>query len=328
MIDFIFTLDYEIYGNGTGGLRELVYEPTERLASIFREHGATFVIFTEVAELEKIEEYQADEAIDVVKHQLRRLYEEGFEIALHLHPQWYNAKRESGRWMLDSSEYNLCTLPEKRIEEIVSRALDYLQNVLGNNSYIPLSFRAGNWLFQPTATAARVLHRHGIRVDSSVFKGGFQRNHNLDYRPALKNGNYWRFEDDVNISKPDGPLLEVPIYTELKPFWKMLHRKRLGMQCKSLETNGYRKLVSRLRDFARFRYPRKLDFCRMGYDEMRNVMRRVMRIEREKRHDVVPIVSIGHSKDLVDFDSVRKCLTYLSDNSLRITDFKQATRQM
>jgi len=30
MIDCIFTIDYEIYGNGEGSLRELVYEPTQK----------------------------------------------------------------------------------------------------------------------------------------------------------------------------------------------------------------------------------------------------------------------------------------------------------
>ena len=33
MIECIFTLDYEIYGDGTGSLNELVYEPTDRSAA-------------------------------------------------------------------------------------------------------------------------------------------------------------------------------------------------------------------------------------------------------------------------------------------------------
>ena len=35
MIECIFTIDYEIYGNGQGSLKELVYDPMERLLAIF-----------------------------------------------------------------------------------------------------------------------------------------------------------------------------------------------------------------------------------------------------------------------------------------------------
>ena len=80
---------------------------------------------------------------------------------------------------------------------------------------------------QPTKTMAEVLLRNGIQVDSSVFKGGRIRDLGLDYRPAARHGWYWRFADDVNEAEPEGPLLEVPIYTEMVPFWKMLGGKRL-----------------------------------------------------------------------------------------------------
>jgi len=138
-------------------------------------HNATFVVFAEVAEFEKIEEFASDEAIKDVRAQLRQLHQEGFEIGLHLHPQWYNAHREDGKWTLDASEYSLCRLSEERVDWMVSRGIQYLRSVLGDPGFVPISFRAGNWLLQPTATVARVLHRHGIRVDSSVFKGGLQR---------------------------------------------------------------------------------------------------------------------------------------------------------
>jgi hypothetical protein len=126
MIEFLFTIDYEIYGNGTGGLRDLVYEPAERLKNLFRKYNAPLVNFVEVAELEKIEAYGTDSAIDLVRKQIKDLHQSGFEIALHLHPQWANAHYESGRWSLDLSEYNLCTLSRARIAEIIDRSLAYL----------------------------------------------------------------------------------------------------------------------------------------------------------------------------------------------------------
>src|ERR1039457_5055764 len=177
MIECIFTLDYEIYGDGSGTLKDLVYEPAKQLADIFRKWNARFVNFVEVAELEKIDACNTDPYIGLVKRQIKELHEYGFDIALHLHPQWSNAQYELGRWVLDFGEYNLCTLPRTRIAEIVEGSLGYLRHVVDRPDFVPLSFRAGNWLFQPTQAAASVLGENGIKIDSSVFKGGLQHNH-------------------------------------------------------------------------------------------------------------------------------------------------------
>ncbi len=73
MISLIFTLDYEIYGNGKGSLRELVIDPTRRLAELFERHGARFVVFVEAVEFPRIEKTHTDPAIDDVRKQLRSL---------------------------------------------------------------------------------------------------------------------------------------------------------------------------------------------------------------------------------------------------------------
>ena len=109
---------------------------------------------------------------------------------------------------------------------MVQKAIDYLRAILKEPGFTPFSFRAGNWLLQPSQTAAAVLAEKGIQFDSSVFKGGLQRRHGLDYRPSLKNGYYWRFQEDVNVEDPEGGLLEIPTHTTLVPFWRMLTNKR------------------------------------------------------------------------------------------------------
>jgi hypothetical protein len=324
VIDCIFTIDYEIYGNGTGALRELVYEPAKRLGDLFARHNARFVNFVEAAEFEMIETHGTDRDIDLVTRQIQEFHRDGFEIALHLHPQWFNARHEAGRWLLDYSEYNLCTLPRARIAEVVSRSLNYLRRVVGDPSFTPLSFRAGNWLFQPTHTASEVLAELGIKIDSSVFKGGVQRRHNLDYRPARKNGYYWRFDSDVNVAAPAGRWLEVPVYAEMVPSWRMLTAKRLSFSGNLGMTGpsaGNR--LQRVLDFARFRYPLKLDFCRMTLDELTSVTRRVIKKDGQKPAEYKPIVLIGHTKDLTDLPTVDAYLSFLAENRVRISTFAE-----
>jgi len=325
VIECIFTLDYEIYGNGTGSLEEQVYAPAERLREIFGKWQAPFVNFVEVAELERIETARTDPAIDAVKRQVRELGLEGHETALHLHPQWYNARYDNGRWLLDYAEYNLCTLPPTRIAEIVTRSLAYLRTILHEPDFTPLSFRAGNWLFQPTRDAASILGAHGIRIDSSVFKGGVQRNHGLDYRRAARNGHFWPFDSDVNERAPNGRWLEVPIHTDMVPIWKILTGKRmsLGNGFGGSDQRGRRRL-NRAFDFMRIRYPRKFDFCRMTLDELRAVIEASLRSDRNEPDVFRPLVAIGHTKDLIDPQTVDDFLAFLHDKAIPVSTFARS----
>jgi hypothetical protein len=322
VIDFIFTIDYEIYGNGTGALLELVYEPARRLMELFHKYNARFVNFVEAAEFEKIEAYGTDTAIGLVKKQIGECHRDGFEVALHLHPQWANARYQQGRWALDLNEYNLCTLPRARITEIVESSLAYLRHVVGQPGFTPLSFRAGNWLFQPTETAAGVLADQGIRIDSSVFKGGLQHNHKLDYRRASKNGYYWPFSGDVNQPDSTGSWIEVPIYAAMVPFWRMATSKRMAFTNQFGVAGGdTRKKVGRALDFMRFFYPLKLDFCRMTLQELTSMMERIIQEDREQPETYRPVVAIGHTKDLTDFDTVDSVLSFLKTNRIPVATF-------
>jgi hypothetical protein len=322
MIECIFTIDYEIYGNGEGSLRDLIYEPARKLKGIFDQAGVKIVVFVEAVELEKIEASNTDSAINEVKHQVQELHRQGHEIGLHLHPQWCNARYSQGKWGLDYDEYNLCVLPEKRIAEIVGSSITYLRNVLAISDFTPLSFRAGNWLLQPTRTAANVLAEHGIKIDSSVFKGGLQHQHKLDYRRAERNGYFWKFLCDINIPDQNGALLEIPIYTEMVPFWKMATTKRIGLQQKGSSgvRTGKQKL-HRLFDIARLWHPLKFDFCRMTISELTLMVDRAIKEDQQDPTTFKPLVAIGHTKDLADFETVEFLLSYLKRMGIAIVTF-------
>lgn len=329
MIKCIFTIDYEIYGNGDGSLEGLIYEPAEKLKALFDRAAAKFVVFFEAAEMERIGTFSSDPAIGDVKAQVQELHEQGHEIALHLHPQWYNARYEDGRWSLDYSEYNLCRLAEEKISEYVHRSITYMQDLLAEPGYRPLSFRAGNWLLQPTLPMARVLADHGVKIDSSVFKGGLQHKHKLDYRPSADNGYFWKFRDDVNKPEPDGLLMEIPIYTQMVPFWKMATGKRLGIQRKiSSGAQTADQKLYRFLDLARFWHPLKFDFCRMTLDELKGIVDMVIREDEKDPDTLRPLVAIGHTKDLTDVKTVELFLSYMEKKKVTVTTFKEIYREL
>jgi len=322
MIECVFTIDYEIFGNGEGSLRELVYDPAEQLIALFHKWDARFVPFVEVAEFERIEKEDSDPYIGLVKHQIKKFHDTGFELGLHLHPQWYNARYENNRWLLDYSEYNLCILPKEKITQTIERAISYLRNIIKDTDFTPLSYRAGNWLFQPTRNIAEVLAQKGIKVDSSVFKGGVEHRYSLDYRRSLANGYYWKFLDDVNEPDPNGRLLEVPIYTKMVPFWQMLTSKRVGMQRKATALSKSKTgRFQRFQDYARLKYPLKFDFCRMTREELERMLNRVVQEDQKAPAQYKPIVLIGHTKDLVDFDAIDFFLSSLRKKKIPIATF-------
>ena len=327
MVECVFTLDYEIYGNGKGSVRDLVLEPTQRLRELFQEFEAPLVVFVEAAEFAKIEEIQSDIDIAAVRVQLRELREAGHEIGLHIHPWWANARYEDEHWLLDWTEKNICTLESDRVEAIVSGAVRYLREGLNDPQFTPVSFRSGLWLMQPTPTITRVLARHGVRVDSSVYRGGHVRSLGLDYRPALANDGIWRFGNDVNVPDPQGTLVEIPIYTQQVPFWQMLGRKRLKLQRKADTATQITPQLWSWRDFLRFRYPRKLDFCRMTFKEVRGVMQSVLEGRKGPQSERNLVVAIGHSKDFVDSDTVRRFLEFLQEKAVPVTTFARLLDQ-
>lgn len=322
MITCIFTLDYEMYGNGTGDLLKQIYWPTGKLVELFRTRNIRFVNFVEVAELEMIEAHGTDPSIALIIKQLRELYRDGFEIGLHVHPQWYTASYEESRWRLNEDEYNLCVLPEERMAHIIDRGIDYLKRVLNEPSFVPLCFRNSNWLFQPSLPLAEILVTRGVHMDSSVFKGGLQHKHYLDYRKALKNGYYWKFHRDVNQAEKTGTLLEMPTFTQMVFLWKLFDKKRLKIQQEASSRYPIRERMMRIKDFLRLRYPIKLDFCRLPFDKLRSMFEHILHEDQQDPSSFKPIVAIGHSKDMADYTTVELLLDYLQKRNIAISTFK------
>ena len=79
--------------------------------------------------------------------------------------------------------------------------------------------------------------------------------------------------------------------------------------------------LDRLRDFLRFKYPLKFDFCRMMHDELKLMVDELRSTDRAEPSTWKPIVGIGHTKDLSDPDTVDRFLTYLDSHSIRVSTF-------
>src|SRR5437660_11267833 len=133
MVRVIFTLDYEINGNGEGSSYDLMVEPTDRLLALFDQYGARLTIMADIGEILKFKEYAATHRQDDYHYQeivaqLRRAVQTGHDVQLHIHSSYFNAKHDGRRWVQDWSEYDFAGLKADRMDEMVKLGKDFLES--------------------------------------------------------------------------------------------------------------------------------------------------------------------------------------------------------
>lgn len=320
MLKVIFTLDYEIYGNGEGCPYELMVEPTRRMMDLFERHGAKLTIMADVAEILKFHEYKEqfgrdDYYYEAIAEQLREAVRRGHDVQLHLHASYFNARYENGRWHQDWSEYNFAGLPFERLNEVVRIGKQYLEGLLKpvDPKYECMAFRAANWAVSPSRNVVRALVQNGIRIDTSVFKYGRREGIvSFDYSDAPSEIEPWPVdEDDICRRNDAGKLIEVPIYCERRWIGAFLTPNRVQ---RVLMTRGHpivteyqnggdvaakpaapaMKVKKRLAMLTR-RHAWKADFNQCTGRQLIRALERAS-LTHAGVHGELPFVLIGHSK--------------------------------
>lgn len=236
MLHVIFTVDYEIHGNGDGDPNGLMVEPTTRMLGLLEEYGAKLTIMADVAEILRFKDYaertgRDDYGYQAIVQQLLGAIAKGHDVQLHIHSSYFNAVHQEARWAQDWSEYDFALLPYERMDWMVKTCKDYLESLLkpADCNYACMAFRAANWSVSPSTNVVRALVNNRIEMDTSVFKFG-RRNGavTFDYSDAHHRLLPWRAsESDICRRDPHGRLWEVPIYTEKRWLGAFLARGRL-----------------------------------------------------------------------------------------------------
>ncbi len=105
-VNYILTFDYEMFGSGKGSIQKHLIEPTNKIISLLKKRGVKATFFVEQLEIDAIialrnnyaEDSQEYEDSLAVERQILYLAEQGHDIQLHLHPQWFNAKYIDKHW--------------------------------------------------------------------------------------------------------------------------------------------------------------------------------------------------------------------------------------
>ena len=115
MLKIIFTLDYEIHGNGDGCPYQLIVEPTYRLMNLMEKYGAKLTIFADMAEILKFKEFYEVNGSDKfhylkIKDQIQQAVLHGHDVQLHIHSSYFNSEYRNGKWEQSWEEYDFANL--------------------------------------------------------------------------------------------------------------------------------------------------------------------------------------------------------------------------
>lgn len=334
-----FTLDYEIHGNGDGNPMDLLVEPTYRLMDMLEHYQQRLTIMADVAEILCFRRYwdttgRDDFHVQAIEQQLCDAIRRGHDVQLHIHSSYFKAEWTGDHFDQCIEEYNMAALSYNRISEMVGECVTYLENLLRpiKADYRVWLYRAANWSMMPTPTLYQVLVEHGITHDTSVYKGGCQGgNVCYDYRNAHDNLlSYPASPEDINRFEANGALIEMPIYTEMRPFWSFIspirifrmvrakfhkHKHVQVVAPRTVDKNDNRKLS--LRSFF-VKSPLKMDFNQVNSRGLIRMMKHIMRRAQQENIEQIDVVLIGHSKTFVPYNekTLRPFLEWVSKNIL------------
>lgn len=223
-MNIFLTLDYEIFfGEQHGSVQNCMIKTTNLLLEITKRTGARMTYFIDIGHVLKLEEYKGqfpelEEDYLAIKKQVKELVKQGNDCQLHIHPHWEDTTYQNGKWKFDISRYKLSSFSPSQIDEIVGRYKSKLEELTQK----PVtSYRAGGWCLQPFNLFSEIFNKHGLKLDSTVFKNGVKKDDVYFYDFSdCPDKTRWLINDDLTKEDKDGDLLEIPIssYT-YKPFF-------------------------------------------------------------------------------------------------------------
>ena len=211
----ILSFDYELFfGEASGSPEKCLVEPTEALAAVAGEYGVPLCFFVDAGYLASLRCFGPNDAMlgrqdAMTRRNLDMLAGQDHEILLHVHPHWEDSVWREGRWLFDLSRFALRDFDGAAVTDIFVRYADELRpHTTGGLLH---AYRAGGWAIHPFAPIRAALKSAGIRVDSTVYRGGkdVSGKNYFDFSIAPAKSS-WRFETDPLVEDPRGGFLEIP----------------------------------------------------------------------------------------------------------------------
>lgn len=344
----VLTVDYEVFGNGTGDVRRHVVEPTERMARLAERYGAPLTVFFEAEEYlaferetGQLEPLLGYSPARLMREQVADLSRCGHDFQLHIHPQWHGAFYAGGKWRLrwdkETVDDLLPTIEDTRCFVLARKAL--LESLASGNGrgHRVMAYRAGGFSARPGGKLLTALAENGFEIESSLVKGLHRSSphYALDYRDVRTPQRLWRIGSDVGVEDLDGPLWEIPIYSVMGRRYQQATLRRL--RAKFSRHVPQQQQGATVRRFVDPRHPVrvlrsfwepvpiKLDFHNLGPVQLLRMIDGAGWTGAHGPLDVM--VSIGHTKEHIDDQAFERFLALVAaDPGVKVVTFSELGR--
>ena len=234
MRTLFLTLDYELYGNGSGDVFHHIIEPTDRILKIAEKYNAKLTIFFEVVEYWKLkEEWEKGNSmgydknpIEAMVQQLRYAHQCGHDIQLHLHPQWVDAYFRDGKWHINPEDWRLgeyCKVGDYSLECLFEKGKRTIEEIIRpiDSDFQCRAVRAGGYNIQPSFDIVKTMAATGFVVDSSIYPGGKESGSlsRYDYSNIAVEADFWQVGEELECSG-NANIIELPIVAFPIVRWK------------------------------------------------------------------------------------------------------------
>ena len=319
MKKLLLTLDYELYGNGSGDVFKHIIEPTESIFAVCNKCDVKITIFFEVVEYWALKkEWEkgntmgyTQNPVEAMENQIRTAYQQGHDVQLHIHPQWVNAVYENGKWNVDFNAWRLGEYEGKgknSLYHLLKEGKETIESIINHPSYQCKALRAGGYNIQPSREVLNAMREAGLMFDSSVYPGGKETGtlSQYDYSEITNDKGYWYINEDVLIDEGrETTLIELPIVAfPIKRIAKFLTVERIKSILKNKQSakDSFEAKISTRGKWAKIKYFlqnewQTWDYCLFSNRMHRRYIKKCNALYRQKKRDY--FVVIGHPKSLV-----------------------------
>lgn len=341
-MDLALTLDYELFGDGSGDVFTDLVQPTDKILEVCNTHNAKITIFFEVVEYWRIKEEwnkgnhmgYSQNPIAAIEKQILDAFRAGHDIQLHIHPQWINAKYDQG-WRVDN-HWCMKDIPlsptaqfSTDLISVLGKGKETLEQLLRPLSadYCCNIFRAGGFNILPSQPIITALLELEFKMDSSVYAGGYDKNNetDIDFRLLKNNIPYWQINNgDVlsqkNLQGKNTGMIEIPIFSSPMLRYKKYDFNRLSILLKNGNSAkktlqgriGKKTLLQKIKFFFEYEHL-TWDFCLFNIRKTKKFIRLAENMIKKNNGSYHPLVLIGHSKGFGSDQTLKYLLT--SDKS-------------
>jgi len=227
MKQIILTADYELFlGRKTGSVQECMIEPTKQLVFVLEPYDSKMTVFWDILHFYKLLELE-DQYSEIkndriaIQNQICELIKKGYDVQLHLHPHWLDAKYIDRKWDFSYEHFNLQSLSNENNPSDINTILgcvtigrNLMESIIHtvNKNYKVYAFRAGGYLIEPFDEIRKALLANEIYVDSSTCPGLINENGMFSYNfEKIPREIKYKFNTDLNMIDKKGEFVEIPI---------------------------------------------------------------------------------------------------------------------